>query len=70
NGELVGLEAPGDIEESGNGYGHGYPLGQVTARLPSVDELATALARSSGPRLIDARINPAPYPHLLQVTRG
>jgi thiamine pyrophosphate-dependent acetolactate synthase large subunit-like protein len=41
----------------------------VTAR--SVDDVAAALGGPwNGPRLIDARIDPAAYPGLLEVARG
>jgi acetolactate synthase-1/2/3 large subunit len=35
------------------------------------DQLAAALANGfDGPRLLDTRINPDQYPHLIKVTRG
>jgi thiamine pyrophosphate-dependent acetolactate synthase large subunit-like protein len=44
-------------------------MGGVTAH--SVDDIAAALdAPWTGPRLIDARIDPASYPGLLAVARG
>ena len=45
----------------------GVPASMVTTRAELVDALA---ASASGPRLIDARVDPGAYPSLLAVTRG
>jgi acetolactate synthase I/II/III large subunit len=47
--------------------GAGLPAAVVV----DASELERALAaRRSGPALIDARVNPAVYPHVMRVTRG
>jgi len=46
--------------------------GMAATTVASADELATALAALdfASPHLIDARIDPRAYPHLIRVTRG
>ncbi|MQA97036.1 MAG: hypothetical protein GEV11_21215 [Streptosporangiales bacterium] len=42
----------------------------VVGTVPALTEAATAALKTSGPTLIDARVDPAGYPHILDVIRG
>ncbi|MEM7337114.1 MAG: thiamine pyrophosphate-binding protein [Actinomycetota bacterium] len=57
----------GDTDFAAIADAHGV-AGTVAHSIADVEKVLTE--RRDRPRLIDARIDPAPYPHLMQVTRG